>query len=640
MSATKETLGFQTEVKQLLHLMIHSLYSNKEIFLRELVSNASDACDKLRFEALNNAGLFGDDVDLKIRIAFDKEARTLTISDNGIGLTRDEAVEHLGTIAKSGTREFFSALTGDQAKDAHLIGQFGVGFYSSYIVADKVTVVSRRAGVEANQAVKWESAGEGEFTVEMVEKAGRGTDVILHLRDGEDDFLSSWKLKQIVRKYSDHITLPIVMKGEKWDEEKKEQVETDEDETINQASALWARPKSEITDEQYKEFYKHVAHDFEEPLSYVHAKVEGKQEYTQLLYVPQKAPFDLWDRNARHGIKLYVRRVFIMDDAEKLMPLYLRFVRGVVDSNDLPLNVSREILQESRDIETIRGGCVKKVLSMLEGLADNEEAAEKEKFARFWTEFGRVFKEGIGEDFANKERIAKLLRFASTHNDTPDETVSLADYVSRMKEGQEKIYYVTAETFTAAKNSPHLEIFRKKGIEVVLLSDRVDEWVTGHLTEFEGKQLQSVAKGGLDLGKLEDEAEKKEAEQAADEYKELLEKIKTSLGEKVKEVRVTHRLTDSPSCIVADEHDMGGNLARILKAAGQKAPEMKPILEINPKHPAVQRLKYEGSDANSRFDDWANLLLEQATLAEGGTLDDPAGFVKRINELMMALSGK
>ena len=636
MSATKETLGFQTEVKQLLHLMIHSLYSNKEIFLRELVSNASDACDKLRFEALNNAGLFGDDSDLKIRIAFDKEARTLTISDNGIGLTRDEADEHLGTIAKSGTREFFSALTGDQAKDAHLIGQFGVGFYSSYIVADKVTVVSRRAGVEANQAVKWESAGEGEFSVEMVEKAGRGTDVILHLRDGEDDFLNSWKLKQIVRKYSDHITLPIVMKGEKWDEEKKEQVATEEDETINQASALWARPKSEITDEQYKEFYKHVAHDFEEPLSYVHAKVEGKQEYTQLLYIPQRAPFDMWDRNARHGIKLYVRRVFIMDDAEQLMPLYMRFVRGIVDSNNLPLNVSREILQESRDIETIRGGCVKKVLSMLEGLADTEEAAEKEKFAKFWTEFGRVFKEGIGEDFANKERIAKLLRFASTHNDTPDETVSLADYVSRMKEGQEKIYYVTAETFTAAKNSPHLEIFRKKGIEVLLLSDRVDEWVTGHLTEFEGKQLQSVAKGGLDLGKLEDEAEKKEAEQAADEYNELLEKIKTSLGEKIKEVRVTHRLTDSPSCIVADEHDMGGNLARILKAAGQKAPEMKPILEINPKHPAVQRLKYE----ETRFDDWANLLLEQATLAEGGTLDDPAGFVKRINELMMALSGK
>ena len=636
MGANKETLGFQAEVKQLLNLMIHSLYSNKEIFLRELISNASDACDRLRFEALNNAGLYGDDAELKIRVAFDKAARTLTISDNGIGLSRDEAVEHLGTIAKSGTREFFSALTGDQARDAHLIGQFGVGFYSSYIVADKVTVVSRRAGLEADQAVKWESAGEGEFTVEKVDKPARGTEVTLHLRDGEDEFLSGWKLRQTVRKYSDHITLPIVMKQEKWDEEKKEHVMTDEDETVNQASALWARPKSEITDEQYKEFYKHVAHDFEDPLAYVHAKVEGKQEYTQLLYIPQRAPFDLWDRNARHGIKLYVRRVFIMDDAEQLMPLYLRFVRGVVDTNDLPLNVSREILQESRDIETIRGGCVKKVLSLLEGMADSEEPAEKEKYAKFWKEFGRVLKEGSGEDFANKERIAKLLRFASTHADTPDEVVSFADYVGRMKEGQEKIYYVTAETFTAAKNSPHLEIFRKKGIEVLLLSDRVDEWVTGSLTEFDGKPLQSVAKGGLDLGKLEDEAEKKEAEQAADEYKDLLDKIKTTLGDKVKDVRVTWRLTDSPSCLVADEHDLGGNLARILKAAGQKAPETKPILEINPKHPAVQRLKYE----ESRFSDWANLLLEQATLAEGGTLDDPAGFVKRINELMLALSAK
>ncbi len=640
MSEKKEILGFQAEVKQLLDLMIHSLYSNKEIFLRELISNASDACDKLRFEALNNPALYGDDADLKIRVSFDKAARTITVSDNGIGLSREEAIEHLGTIAKSGTREFFSALTGDQAKDAHLIGQFGVGFYSSYIVADKVTVLSRRAGLPADQAVKWESAGEGEFSVETVEKSGRGTEVTLHLREGEDELLSAWRLRQIIRKYSDHITLPILMKQEKWDEEKKEQVETDEDETVNQASALWARPKSDITDEQYKEFYKHVAHDFEDPLAYVHAKVEGKQDYTMLLYVPQRAPFDLWDRNARHGIKLYVRRVFIMDDAEKLMPLYLRFVRGVVDSNDLPLNVSREILQESKDIEAIRGGCVKKVLSMLEGLAESEDAAEKEKYAKFWTQFGRVLKEGVGEDFANKERIAKLLRFASTHADTPEEAVSLADYVSRMKEGQEKIYYVTAETFTAAKNSPHLEVFRKKGIEVLLLSDRVDEWVTGYLTEFDGKPLQSVAKGGLDLGKLEDEAEKKEAEQAADEYKDLLEKIRTALAEKVKDVRVTHRLTDSPSCIVADEHDMGGNLARILKAAGQKAPEMKPILEINPKHPAVQRLKYEGSDANSRFDDWANLLLEQATLAEGGTLDDPAGFVKRINDLMLALSGK
>ena len=636
MSTTKETLGFQAEVKQLLNLMIHSLYSNKEIFLRELISNASDACDKLRFEALNNAALYGDDGELKIRLSFDKAARTITIADNGIGLSRDEAVEHLGTIAKSGTREFFAALTGDQAKDAHLIGQFGVGFYSSFIIADKVTVVSRRAGLEANQAVRWESAGEGDFSVEMVEKAGRGTEVTLHLRAEEDEFLSSWKLKQIVRKYSDHITLPIVMQGEKWDEEKKEQVATDEDETVNQASALWARPKSEITDEQYKEFYKHVAHDFEEPLAHVHAKVEGKQEYTQLLYVPQRAPFDLWDRNARHGVKLYVRRVFIMDDAEQLMPLYLRFVRGVVDSNSLPLNVSREILQESKDIEAIRGGCVKKVLGMLEGLADSEDAAEKEKYAQFWGEFGRVLKEGIGEDFANKARIAKLLRFASTHSDTPEETVALADYVARMKDGQDKIYDVTAETFTAAKNSPHLEIFRKKGIEVLLLSDRVDEWVTGHLTEFEGKTLHSVAKGGLDLGTLEDEAEKKEAEQAADEYKALIEKIKTALGEKVKDVRVTHRLTDSPSCVVADEHDLGGNLARILKAAGQKAPEMKPVLEINPKHPAVQRLKYE----ETHFADWAHLLLEQATLAEGGTLEDPAGFVKRINALMLELSAK
>jgi len=628
MGATKETLGFQAEVKQLLHLMIHSLYSNKEIFLRELISNASDACDKLRFEALDNAGLYENDAELKIRVAYDKEARTITISDNGIGLSREEAVAHLGTIAKSGTREFFSALTGDQAKDAHLIGQFGVGFYSSFIVADKVTVVSRRAGQNKDQAICWESAGEGDFSIEMVEKEGRGTDVILHLRDGEDEFLGGWKLKSILKKYSDHITLPILMKKEEWKD--GEQVKTDEDETVNQASALWARPKSEISEEQYKEFYKHVAHDFEDPLSWTHARVEGKQEYTQLLYIPARAPFDMFERTARHGVKLYVKRVFIMDDAEQLMPLYLRFLRGVVDSADLPLNVSREILQQSKDIDTIKGGCVKKVLGMIEDMAENDAG----KFVTFWKEFGRVLKEGVGEDHANKDRIAKLLRFASTHNDTTDETVSLADYVGRMKEGQDKIYYVTAETFTAAKNSPHLEIFRKKGIEVLLLSERVDEWVVGSLTEFDGKQLQSVAKGGLDLGKLEDEAEKKEAEKAADEYKELIERIKTELGEKVKDVRVTHRLTDSPSCIVADEHDLGGNLARILKAAGQKAPSSKPILEINPNHLAVQRLKYE----ETRFSDWANLLLEQATLAEGGTLEDPAGFVKRINDLMLALS--
>ncbi len=631
-TANRETLGFQTEVKQLLQLMIHSLYSNKEIFLRELVSNASDACDKLRFEALNNNALYGDDGELKIRIAFDKTARTITISDNGIGLSRDEAVAHLGTIAKSGTKEFFSALTGDQAKDAHLIGQFGVGFYSSFIVADKVTVISRRAGLEAGQAVKWESAGEGEYSVEMVEKAGRGTDVTLHLRADEDDFLSAWKLKSIVRKYSDHITLPIVMKKEEWNQEKGEQILTDEDETVNQANALWVRAKSEISDEQYQEFYKHVAHGFEDPLAWTHARVEGKQEYTQLLYIPARAPFDLWDRNARHGIKLYVRRVFIMDDAEQLMPLYMRFVRGVVDSADLPLNVSREILQQSKDIDGIRSGCTRKVLGMLEDLAEND----KEKYARFWEAFGAVLKEGVGEDHANKEKIAGLIRFASTHNDTPEQNVSLADYIARMKEGQERIYFVTADSFNAAKNSPHLEIFRKKGIEVLLLSDRVDEWVVGHLTEFAGKSLQSVAKGGLDLGKLEDEAEKQEAEKAADEYRELLEKVKTALGDKVKDVRVTYRLTDSPSCLVSDEHDPSGNLARLLKAAGQPMPNSKPILEINPHHPAVMRLKYE----ESRFDDWAALLFEQATLAEGGQLDDPAGFVKRINDLMMALSSK
>ena len=630
MSDQKETLGFQTEVKQLLHLMIHSLYSNKEIFLRELISNASDACDKLRFEALNNAALYGDDSELKIRLSYVKEARTLTISDNGIGLSREEAIEHLGTIAKSGTREFFSALTGDQAKDANLIGQFGVGFYSSFIVADKVTVVSRRAGLAANQAVRWESAGEGDFSVEVVEKAGRGTDVTLHLREGEDDFVNGWKVKSIIRKYSDHITLPIVMKKEEWKEGKSEL--TDEDETVNQANALWARSKSEITEEQYKEFYKHVAHDFDEPLAWTHARVEGKQEYTQLLYIPARAPFDLWDRNARHGIKLYVRRVFIMDDAEQLMPLYLRFVRGIVDSNDLPLNISREILQQSKDIESIRNGCARKVLAMLDDLVAND----KEKYVKFWENFGNVLKEGVGEDFANKDKIAKLLRFATTHTGTETQDVSLDDYIARMKEGQEKIYYVTAETFNAARNSPHLEIFKKKGIEVLLLSDRVDEWVVGNLTEYEGKQLQSVAKGGLDLGKLEDEAEKKEAEKSADEYKDLLEKIKTSLDKRVKEVRVTHRLTDSPSCLVADEHDVSGNLARMLKAAGQKAPDAQPILEINPNHPAVQRLKYE----ETRFDDWAALLFEQALLAEGGHLDDPAGFVKRINDLMLALSAR
>ena len=627
-TASRETLGFQAEVKQLLHLMIHSLYSNREIFLRELISNASDACDKLRFESLHNAGLLEGGGDFAIRIAFDATARTITVADNGIGMSRDEVVSHLGTIAKSGTREFFSQLSGDQQKDAHLIGQFGVGFYSSFIVADKVTVRTRRAGEAANQGVEWVSDGGGEFSVEMIERPERGTEITLHLREGQDDLLSGWKLRQIIRKYSDHIVQPIVMKKEEWKDGKQEV--TDEDETVNQASALWARPKNDITEEQYKEFYKHVGHDFDEPLAWTHARVEGKSEYTQLLYIPSRAPFDLWDREKRHGIKLYVRRVFIMDDAEQLMPVYLRFVRGVVDSADLPLNVSREILQESKDIEAIRKGCTAKILGLLDDMAENK----KEDYAKFWGEFGRLLKEGAGEDFANKDKIAKLLRFATTHADTAEQVVGLADYVARMKEGQDKIYYVTAETFNAAKNSPHLEIFRKKGIEVILLSDRVDEWLVSHLTEFDGKELVSVAKGGLDLGKLEDEAEKKEQEAAAGEFKELTEKIAQSLGERVKEVRVTHRLTDSPACLVSDEHDMSGNLARILKAAGQKAPDMKPILEVNPRHPVVLRLKYE----DQKFDDWASVLFDQALLAEGGQLDDPATFVRRINDLMLAMS--
>jgi molecular chaperone HtpG len=627
--AERQTLGFQTEVRQLLQLMIHSLYSNREIFLRELISNASDASDKLRFEALHNEALFEDDFELKIRIDYDPAARTLSIADNGVGMSRDEVITNLGTIAKSGTREFFSQLTGDQQKDAHLIGQFGVGFYSSFIVADKVTVHTRRAGEKPDQGVLWESDGGGEFAIEMKEKATRGTAITLHLRDGQDDLLSGFKLRSIIRKYSDHIVQPILMPKEEWKDGKQEKVEGEE--TVNQASALWTRGKADISDEQYREFYKHVGHDFDDPLAWSHARVEGRQEYTHLLYIPARAPFDLWDRNARHGIKLYVRRVFIMDDAEQLLPAYLRFVRGVVDSNDLPLNVSREILQESKDIEAIRGGCTRKVLGLLEELAESD----RDRYAKFWSAFGNVLKEGTGEDTANTERIAGLLRFASTHADSADQTVSLADYRGRMKEGQDKIYYVTAETFNAARNSPHLEVFRKKGIEVLLLSDRVDEWVVGHVTEFDGKKLVSVAKGGLDLGALEDEAEKKEREQEATEFGDLVGRIKASLGERVKEVRVTHRLTESPACLVADLHDMSGNLARLLKASGQQGPAMKPILEINPKHPVVLRLK----DDDKRFDDWAAVLLDQALLAEGGQLDDPATFVKRINELMLEMSG-
>ncbi len=627
MTTNRETMGFQTEVKQLLQLMIHSLYSNREIFLRELISNASDACDKLRFEAMHNDAMFENDSELAIRIGYDKEARTLTISDNGIGMNRDEVINNLGTIAKSGTREFFSKLSGDQQKDAGLIGQFGVGFYSAFIVAEKVTVVTRRAGEEANQGVRWESDGGGEFSVEMVEKEKRGTTITLHLREDQDDLLSGYRLRAIIRKYSDHIVQPIVMKKEEWKD--GSEVVTDEDETINQASALWARSKSEISDDEYKAFYKHVGHDYEDPLAWVHARVEGRQEYTQLLYIPGRAPFDLWDHKGQHGIKLYVKRVFIMDDAEQLLPSYLRFVRGIVDSNNLPLNVSREILQESKDIKAIREGCTKKVLGLLEDMAANDA----EKYAKFWGEFGQVIKEGAGMDFPNKEKIAGLLRFASTHSDTPDETVSLADYISRMKEGQDKIYYITADSFNAAKNSPHLEVFRKKGIEVLLLSARVDEWVVGSLTEFKEKQLVSVAKGGLDLGSLEDEAEKQDQEKQASEFKDLTDKIKASLDGRVKEVRITHRLTDSPACLVADEHDISGNMARMLKAAGQKVPESKPFLEINPQHPVVMRLKEE----TQHFDDWAAVLFDQALLAEGGQLDDPAGFVKRVNQLMLEM---
>lgn len=625
---TSETMGFQAEVKQLLHLMIHSLYSNKEIFLRELVSNASDACDKLRFEALDKPELFESDPNLRVRVDFDKKARTITITDNGIGMSREDAVSNLGTIARSGTREFFSQLTGDKQKDAQLIGQFGVGFYSSFIVADKVTVRSRRAGLAANEGVQWVSDGQGEFSVERIEKADRGTEIVLHLRAEEEDLLSNWKLREILRRYSDHISLPVEMPKEEWDEKASEMKRTGEWEAVNQASALWTRNKSDITDDQYKEFYKHVSHDFEDPLAWTHNRVEGRSEYTQLLFVPKRAPFDLWDRDAKRGVKLYVKRVFIMDDAEQLLPSYLRFVRGVIDSADLPLNVSREILQESRDVKTIREGSAKRVLSLLEDLAENR----KEDYATFWTTFGQVLKEGTGEDVANQERIAKLLRFASTHNDSDVQDVCLADYVSRMKEGQEKIYYVTAESYNAAKSSPHLEIFRKKGIEVLLLWDRVDEWMLSHLREFDGKSLASVAKGGLDLEALADEAEKKKQSEVADAFKPLVGRLTKSLDEKVKEVRVTLRLVDSPACVVVDENEMSPHLQRLLQSAGQQAPVIKPILEINPDHSLIKRIE---SASDDQFDDWAALLLDQALLADGSQLADPVAFVKRMNALLL-----
>jgi molecular chaperone HtpG len=630
-ATTRETLGFQAEVKQLLHLMVHSLYGNKEIFLRELVSNASDACDKLRFEAIGDAALFENDHDLKIRVRVDAAARTITVSDNGIGMSRQEEIEHIGTIAKSGTREFFEQLAADRARDANLIGQFGVGFYSAFIVADRVTLITRRAGLGAEHGVRWESTGEGDYTVETIPKDARGTDVVLHLRAEEDELLAGDRLRAILRRYSDHITVPILMKKETWDTTAKKQVVTDEDEQVNQASALWARPKAQITDDQLDEFYKHVAHDFEPPLAHVHAKVEGRLEYTLLFFIPQRAPFDLWDRERRHGIKLYVRRVFIMDDAEDLMPPYLRFVRGIIDSSDLPLNVSREILQQSRDVQQIRTASTKRVLGLLEDLAANQA----EKYATFWKTFGRVLKEGVVDDTGNRDRIAKLLRFASTKEDTDAQTVSLTDYVSRMPEGQEAIYYITADGFAAARNSPHLEIFRKLGVEVLLMYDRIDEWVTSTLTEFDGRPLQSVAKGDLDLSRLKGEST---AAESTDEDRPLLDRIQAALKDRASGVRATARLTDSPACLVSDEHGLSTNLERILKAAGQNVPASKPVLEINPAHPLVKRLKSETDER--RFGDWSHILFDQATLAEGGQLEDPASFVKRLNELMLTLAGE
>lgn len=632
-TAHRETHGFQTEVKQLLQLMIHSLYSNKEIFLRELVSNAADAADKLRFKALENNDLYENDGQLRVRISCDKEANTVTIDDNGIGMTRDEVMEHLGTIAKSGTADFFSKLSGDQAKDSQLIGQFGVGFYSAFIVADRVSVRTRAAGVAADQAVLWESKGEGDFSVEDITKPNRGTEITLHLREGEEEFADNWRLRSIITKYSDHISIPVEM----WKDEVPESEGPDgekidaipgEWEGVNKATALWTRDKSDISEEEYQAFYKHISHDFENPLSWSHNKVEGRHDYTSLLYLPKKAPWDMWNRDTKHGLKLYVQRVFIMDDAEQFMPTYLRFVKGVLDSNDLPLNVSREILQDNKITEAMRKACTKKVLQMLERMAKNDA----EKYQAFWGEFGNVLKEGPAEDFANKERVAGLLRFASTHDDTPAPTVSLADYISRMKEGQEKIYYITADSFNAAKNSPHLEIFRKKGIEVLLMAERVDEWLMSHLNEFDGKSIESVTRGALDLGELDDEDEKKAQEELSKASEGLVERVKTALGEKVKEVRVTHRLTDSPSCIVTDESDMPSQMVKLMKAAGQPVPEQKFILELNPEHGLVKKLDAETDEG--RFAQWSELLLDQATLAEQGTLDDPAAFVNRINALL------
>jgi molecular chaperone HtpG len=633
--AEKQTLGFQTEVRQLLQLMIHSLYGNREIFLRELISNASDACDKLRFEALDSPGLLEDDAELAIRIEFDREARIIRIIDNGVGMSREEAVSNLGTIARSGTREFFGQLSGDQARDAQLIGQFGVGFYSAFIVAERVVVLSRRAGAQAGEGVRWESDGSGEFTVESIERPQRGTEVVLHLRpagneadvESTDALLNGWRLRSIVRKYSDHVSLPIRMRKEKPAAKDEPVDDTEEWETVNQASALWSRSKSELADEDYKAFYRNLGLDGADPLAWTHNRVEGRTEYTQLLFIPSKAPFDIWDREHRHGIKLYVRRVFIMDDAQQLLPAYLRFVRGVIDSADLPLNVSREILQESRDVKAIREGSTRRVLGMLEELA----SGKPDDYAAFWSEFGQVLKEGVGEDFGNRERLLPLLRFASTMSEGDAQTVSFADYVGRMKEGQEKIYYLTAESLAAARNSPHLELFARKGVEVLLMVDRVDEWMLGFLGEFDGKPLVSVARGDLELDGLADEEEKAQVEQSAEEHKELLGKLREALGERVKEVRVTRRLTESASCLVSDEGDISAHLERLLRQAGQNAPQRKPILEINPDHALVARIR--AGDAG--IEDWAMLLFEQALLAEGGQLEDPAGFVRRVNRMLL-----
>ena len=651
---SKQTLNFQAEVAQLLHLVTHSLYSNKEIFLRELVSNASDACDKLRFEALNNAGLYEDAPNLEVRLSFDKEAKTITIADNGIGMSAQEAIDHLGTIAKSGTKEFMNRMSGDQKKDAQLIGQFGVGFYSGFIVADKITVESRRAGLPAAEGVRWISGGTGDFEVETIDRPVRGTSVTLHLRDDASEYLSHWKLKTVVSKYSDHISLPVLMQKEEWDSEKSEYVKKDEWEAVNSASALWTRSKKDITNEQYTDFYKNISYDQDAPLAWSHNRVEGSTEYTQLLYIPAKAPQDLWNRDKKAGIKLYVKRVFIMDDAEALMPSYLRWVKGVVDSADLPLNVSRELLQESRDVKAIREGNTRRVLSMLEDMArkdklpgtdsadgvtdvlsaEEKAAAEADagKYTKFYAEFGAVLKEGLGEDFTNKDKIAKLLRFASSTAEGV--SVSFADYKARMKDGQEAIYYITADTVAAARNSPQLEVFKKKGIEVLLMTDRVDEWALSFLHEFDGTPLQSVAKGAVDLGKLQDEEEKKAAEEAAESFKPVLEKLKEALKDKAKDVRVTTRLVDSPACLVVEDGDVSNQLARMLKAAGQKAPDSKPTLEVNAEHALVKKLNAV-QDGDAHFDDLAHILFDQALLAEGGLPEDPAAYVKRVNALLV-----